>query len=171
MIRIIGAAMMIFGASAWGVLGVVRLRERVRSLASITAALASVRCEVCDRLTPVPELFSMLEHEAAYPASSLFRRAGRKMAELGTASFHEIWKTAVEETPELLLKPRESMALSDLGLTLGRYNADEQRREIDYMTRRFEGFLRDAEQEKTRDSKMHAILGVTAGVFCVIILL
>ena len=171
MIRFIGAMMMIFGASAWGVLGVLRLRERVRSLASITAALGSVRCEICERLTPVPELFSMMSMEAAYPASALFRRAGKKMSELGSASFPEIWKLAVEETPELLLKPRESMALSDLGLTLGRYNADEQRREIDYMTRRFERFLREAEQEKARDSKMHALLGVTAGVFCVIILL
>jgi stage III sporulation protein AB len=171
MIRILGAVMMIFGASAWGILGVVRLRERVRSLSAITAALGIVRCEICERLTPVPELFVMMGKEAQYPASALFRRAERKMSELGIATFPQIWRLAVSETPELLLRPREATALSDLGLTLGRYNADEQRREIDYMKRRFEGFLRDAETERQRDSKMHALLGIAAGVFCVMILL
>ena len=171
MIRIIGAVMMIFGASAWGILGVVRLRERVRSLEAVAAALGAVRCEICERLTPVPELFLMLGKEAQYPASNLFRRAERKMSELGLATFPEIWRLAVAETPELLLKPREATALSDLGLTLGRYNANEQRREIDYIKRRFEAFLKEAETERVRDSKMHALLGIAAGVFCVMILL
>ena len=171
MLRALGAAMMIFGASAWGVLGVVRLRERVRSLEAITAALGNVRCEICDRLTPLPEVISKLASEANYPASALFRKAEKKLSKLGSASFPELWREAVNETPELMLTKRENMAISDLGLTLGRYNADEQRREIEYMTGRFEKFLDEAETERKRDSKMHAALGVAAGVFCVIILL
>ena len=162
---------MIFGASAWGAFGVLKLSGRVRAFSAICSALGEIRGEICCKMTPLPEMLERLSKTASFPADALFRRASKKLPKLGRATFGEIWREAVEESPELLLRGDEKTALSALGSTLGHYDAQVQEREIDYLSRRFEAFLREADEEKKRDSKMYAALGVASGVFCVIILL
>ena len=171
MIRLLGALLMLAGSASWGFSGVLRLNRRARALAALTEAVGIIKSEVCDRLSPVPELLETLINRADRPADDFFRRVYKKLPKLGKSTFPEIWRQAAEESTALCLKETEKTALFALGNALGRYGAAEQGRELDYLARRFEGFLRDAEAEKKRDSGMHAALGLAAGVFCVIILL
>ena len=171
MIRLIGAAMMIAGASAWGLLGVWRLKARAQTLFSLCAALGEIRNEVACRLTPVPEVIARVSQDGDGPVAAFFRRVEKKLPLLGSVSFGELWRQAAEESPEMLLRETEKTALSAFGQALGRYDAETQERELSYLLGRFEGFLRDAETEKKRDARMHAALGLAAGLFCVIILL
>ena len=169
MIKLIGAIMLIGGTAAWGLTSVFRLRARCRSLAAVTHALGVMQSEICDRLTPMPELFVQLADEAEYPASLLYKNAGDKLQSLGSASISSIWRKAVSSTPELLLAPPEEAVLAELGASLGKYNADEQKNALVYTRRRMEEFTRRAEQTRDNDSKMHALLGVASGVFAVVI--
>jgi stage III sporulation protein AB len=171
MMRLIGAILLISGTVAWGMAGVMRLRGRVRSLSALTSALEIMKSEICDRLTPLPELFDMMQTEATPPAGLLFRNAGEKLSELGTRPLPMIWREAVAGTPELLLAPSEELVLLELGLSLGRYDIEEQRRAFSYALRRLDTLTKKAESERDANSKLHAFLGVAAGVFAIIILL
>lgn len=171
MIRLIGAVLITAGTAAWGLLGVFRLRGRVRSLQAVASALGIMKSEICDRLTPMPELMKSLADEATYPASQLFKNASEKMAAIGSKPFSAMWSQAVRNTPELLLKPPEELVLTELGARLGRYDVAEQAGAIQYAQRRMEEHIRRAEAERDSNSKVHAFLGVAAGLFAIIILL
>ncbi len=171
MIRFVGAVLITLGTAAWGLMGVYRLRSRVKSLHAVASALGIMKSEICDRLTPMPELLKNLAEEATYPASALFKNASEKMASIGMKPFSSIWSQAVKNTPELLLKPPEELVLTELGVRLGRYDIAEQASAIQYAQRRLEEHIRKAETERDKNSKVHAFLGVAAGLFAIIILL
>lgn len=171
MIRLIGAVLITAGAAAWGLIGVFRLRNRVKNLNTIVSALGVMKSEICDRLTPMPDILKQMENEATYPASLLFKNAAEKIPMLGSRPFSSIWGQAVKNTPELLLTPQEELVLTELGMSLGRYDTGEQRNAIQYAERRMVEFARKAETERERNSKVHAFLGVAAGLFAVVILL
>jgi len=120
----------------------------------------------------MPELLHQLSEEAEYPAGELFKNAQEKMrAAIGGVSFAIIWRQAVQTTPELMLTREEQSVLCELGLSLGRYNADQQKNALQYTQRRMEDFRQKADAERDSKSKMHAFLGVAAGIFAVVILI
>ncbi len=171
MMRIIGAILITAGTAAWGLLGVFQLRGRVKSLHALSSALGVMKSEICDRLTPMPELLRNLAEDATYPASQLFKNASEKMTSIGSKPFSAIWSQAVKSTPELLLKPSEELVLTELGVRLGRYDIAEQAVAIQYAQHRMEEHIRKAEIERDNNSKVRAFLGVAAGLFAIIILL
>ncbi len=171
MIRLVGAVLIMAATAAWGVMGVMRLRARAKSLHALVSALGVVKSEICDRLTPMPELLAQMAEEAAYPASLLFKHASEKIQTLGSRSFSSIWRQAVLATPELLLTPAEELVLIELGQSLGRYDVAEQKSAISYAQRRMETFANDADAERDKTSKVRAFLGVAAGFFTVILLI
>ena len=172
MIKLIGAILLVGGAAAFGMSGVFRLRGRCGSLAAVTHALGIMQSEICDKLTPMPELLGQLSQEAGYPASLLFKNAEEKMSSLGGgSSFAMIWRQAVSVTPELMLTGDEQAVLYELGLSLGRYNADEQKNALQYARRRMEDYMRRADFTRDNNTKLHACLGVAAGIFAVVILI
>ena len=171
MIRFIGAVFITLGTAAWGILGVFRLRSRVKSLHALTSALGIMKSEICDRLTPMPELLRSISDEATYPASQLFINVSGKMGAIGSKPFSALWSQAVKNTPELLLNPQEELVLTELGVRLGRYDVGEQAAAISYAQRRMEEHIRKAEADRDKNSKVHAFLGVAAGLFAVIMLL
>ena len=172
MITLIGAILLISGTAAYGLRGVLRLRERSRALAAITHALGVMQSEICDRLTPMPELLCQLAQEAEYPAGILFKNAEEKMrSALGGVSFAIIWRQAALETPELMLTQEEQTVLCELGLSLGRYNAEQQKTALQYTQRRMEEFRQKADADRDANSKIHAFLGVAAGIFAAVILI
>lgn len=171
MIKIIGAVLLIAGTAAWGLSGVIRLRNRAKNLSALCYAVGAMRSEICDRLTPTPEVLEMLSGEAQYPANLLFNNASERMMSIGTQPFSVIWRGAVENTPELLLNGGEAEVLCELGLFLGRYNVEEQRSAFDHAERRLEEMTHKAEAVRDTNSRMHAFLGVAAGIFAVVILI
>lgn len=171
MIRILGAVLMILSTTAMGYGGVRRLRERVRNLEGIIASLDVMESEICSHLTPMREVLEMLSRNAPVQSRRLFENVADGMCALGRCSFYSIWREGVETTKELLLKPEEAETLVELGLCLGRYDVREQAEMISRVRRRLEIFLKRAEEERERDTKMHAFFGISAGIFAVIILI
>ncbi|MGM9521646.1 MAG: stage III sporulation protein AB [Oscillospiraceae bacterium] len=171
MIRIIGAALIIASTGMMGLAGVRRLRARVSALEAVIASLDIMESEICSRLTPMREVLEKLSTEAPPPARALYVNAAEGMSALGRCSFSTIWSNAVKRTGELKLTEEEAGTLCELGLCLGRYDVREQAETIARVRRRMEAFLKRAEVERERDSKLHAFFGVASGLFAVIILL
>jgi stage III sporulation protein AB len=171
MVRVIGAILMLAGTTAWGLDGMMKLRGRCGSLSALTAALGVMRSEICDRLTPISELAELLERDARYPADLFFRNLRAGMGELGRERFSSIWQSAVTGTPELQLNAREALTLSELGVSIGRYNVDEQREALLYVQSRMEEYAAAAERAREANSKLRVFLGVAAGIFAIVILI
>lgn len=171
MIQLLGAVLLLSGAVGFGLKGVARLRGRARTLAAMVSSLELLQSEICDRLTPMPELLELLEQEATYPASAFYGGVRRRMKDLGEESFPEIWRKAVSETPSLTLDAQDKLILSELGVSLGKYDAAEQAGAIGSARRRLETLAAQAAAERDRDSKLHAALGVAAGIFAIVLLI
>ena len=171
MLRLIGAVIVVACTGTFGVSCAMRLGLRARVLSELIAALEVMRSEICDRLTPMPDLLETLAEQTNPPVSRMFAGCLEGMKSLGNRSFYFLWKTAVEQTPELELTRQESQTLIELGHVLGRYDVEEQRRSLNGVIRRLEGYLKHAQEEKRVQTKAHAALGVAAGFFVVIILI
>jgi len=164
-ILIIGATALIGLSSMW------RMAARVRTLTGLISALETMKSEICDRLTPLPELIEQQSRESDPPIDRFFHRVSAELATIGMRSFYLIWKTAIERTTELELTEEERQTLIDLGRSLGRYDTEQQRDAFTYAQRRLETHLRRAEEDRAKGGRVHAVLGLSVGVFVVIILL
>ncbi len=171
MLKLIGAIFVIVAGSILGATEAMRLSARVRSLTSIVSSLEIMRSEICDRLTPLPELMEILAKTGPSPAKSFFANCLQELQSLGIHSFFEIWKRAAKATYQLELRPNEFLAFCEIGLPLGKYDIEEQRAGLDAAISRMTEFRRKAEEERKSYGKVYAALGVTAGIFTVIILL
>ena len=107
MIRLFGALLMLAGSASWGFSGVLRLNRRAKALAALTSAVGIIKSEVCDRLSPVPEVLETLINRADKPADAFFRRVYKKLPRLGKNTFPELWRQAAEESTDLCLKETE----------------------------------------------------------------
>lgn len=171
MLNLIGAILVIGATATFGIASLWRMGARVRVLSALLATLETMKSEICDRMIPLPELVEKLSEEAPLPVDLFFCKLRQAMAEIGVRSFYFLWKATILASPELELREPEREALIALGQSLGRYDADEQRDAFAYTQRRLEGCLRHAEEERAKQGKVHAALGITVGVFVVIILL
>lgn len=171
MLRALGAALIIAATGSMGLRGVLALRKRTAVLAGLIASLQIMESEICSRMAPMREVLEQLTREAPPPVRGLYRRAYGGLEALGRCSFFTVWKMAVEKSRELDLRPEEEQTLTDLGLSLGRYDVREQAEAIGRAERRLEAALAKAEEERARDSKLHAFFGIASGIFAVIILL
>ena len=169
--KIIGAIVIISACSISSYRAVLNLTDRVRSLQSIEISLGVMKGEISGFMMPVPELFENLGKSAPYPANILFRNACREMESLGSCSFFEIWRNSVEKTPELKLRDTEKLVLCQVGLSLGKFEAEAQTEAIDRAISRMAAFRSEAQEERRRDGRLHGALGVMAGIFAVIVLL
>ena len=169
MLKLIGAILLVSGAAVWGLLGARGLKDRGVALRAVESSLELMEHELCDLLTPVPELFAVLGSVSPEPAGQLYRNAAARMKEIGAVPFSELWHRAVTDTEELLLTEEETTALSELGVSLGKYDVNEQRRAVEAARKRFGLFAERAEKERDKNWKSQAFLGAAAGIFAVII--
>jgi len=165
-------AMLVIGATgAFGISSAWRMGLKVRVLRGLITAIETMRNEICDRQTPLPELMARLAAETEAPVHRLFRRVTLGMAQLGSRSFYSIWREAVAESSQLELSESERHTLLDLGKVLGRYDAENQSHVLRYTARRLEGYLGRAEARRQEQGKVHAVLGLAVGIFVALILM
>ena len=170
-IKLLGAVFIISATVGCGAMSIVRLRERARALESLITALGIMESEICTHLTPMEETLEMLSNKAPERTRAFFARSLGRMEELGSVSFSEIWNAAVDESDELMLTREERDTVKDMGLSLGKYDVNEQAEAISRARRRLDVFLHKAELERERDSKVKAFFGLAAGAFAVILLI
>lgn len=171
MFRLIGAILIVSATAAWGIAGVIKLQARAASLLTIAQSLEIMRSEICDRLTPVPEIFELLSRTSSYPANILYKNLSKEMGRLGEIPFADMWIKTIRNTPELMLTAQETLVLSKLGYSIGKYDLEEQKISINHVYDSIKRFAEKADMERVRDSKVRAFTGVAAGIFTVIILM
>ena len=164
-----GALMVILSCSVFGLSMARELRERAEFLRSLIRLLTLLRNELCASLLPVADVLRLLEENKNEPAHEFFARC-REVFESG-GLIKAAWSYAALGGAAWGLDAEECRALAGLGEIIGRYEAEKQRELIDRCIAYFEERARLAEEEKRRQYKLRAALGLGSGLMLAILML
>lgn len=171
MVRFAGAVILICGTAGWGIMGASRISRRASDLRIMVSALQLMRTEICSRLAPMEDVLKTVCTQTSSGVRKFFDNVSSDFADAGGEPFYRVWQHAVDTTPELEFDRGQTLILKQLGMSLGKYDARQQMRALDYAIARFEVFSARAEEEKRVKSRLNAFVGVAAGIFAVVILL
>lgn len=168
--KLLGAILLMGGATALGLSATARLERRVETVRALLGALERMTRELSFRLTPIPEMLRELSQSVKGSAGAFFFRCYTGLDELGEESLCAIWEKAMEATP-MDLRKEEEQVLRDVGQVLGRYDEDAQIQALALAGARMTEGLKRAEEERSRLGRVYTALGVTAGAFLTLLLL
>ena len=126
MLRMMGAVLLIGGTGAVGIGRALKLRREAGVLRQLAGAAGELQREIALRKTPMPELLRRMETATREPVRRLFSRTGYLLDELGNRSFSLLWSQAAEETLGGVLSDEALTAVEEVGIWLGRFDAQQQ---------------------------------------------
>lgn len=162
-----GALIVILSCSLFGLRMANALRTRAEFLHSLARSLTLLRNGLCASLLTVREVLESLA-ESSEPSREFFARC---LERFGNEDFKTAWTAAALGGREWALAEDECRTLAGLGEIIGRYEAEKQRELIDRTIAYFEDRAKLAEEEKRRQYKLRAALGVGSGLMLAILML
>ncbi len=171
MFKILGALLVTAATTTLGLLSAGKLKSRAKSLSGFVFALGLMKTEICNRLTPLPELLELLARQTEEPVNVFFTDCLLRLRSSRGKPFAEVWRAALRNCRELELNEGELETLTELGSALGRYDTERQGEAISSARKRLETQLQKAESEREKESKTRTMLGLAAGLAIAIILL
>ncbi len=170
MVKIIGAALILLGTCAWGFNRVRRFSDHVAVLDDVISSLEMMKNEICIGFVPMKSVMQNLAGSTSGALSLLYGQIAEKMDGLRKESFELIWCSCIENARYLKLAPDEYSALSALGSVLGKYDRRAQRSFIERANSTFSSYRERAAHDKEVNTRVHAYLGIAAGVFSIVVL-
>lgn len=170
MVRIIGAGLLLTASTALGFSAAAELRAHVRELEQFIGSFELMERELKGRLTPLPELLRLAANTMKTSVKEFYLLCSALCAKKQDRSFSFIWKNALRAVQLRLTEP-ELQVVESLGEVLGRYDAGSQIAALQEASERLKGELAAAKERQIHMGKVYGALGMTAGMFLVIILI
>ena len=167
--RIIGI-MLIAAAAVYGGASYTALkREQLNELEALCHMLRLMQDELETRALPLPELAAQLEARTEDAGKTLLSELLRRMPELGSRDFQNIWEESVTES----VKHSEGAArlLCKLGSFLGRYDVDTQLDALRSCREAMEKLRTAAAEALPQTRRLGMGLALTSGALIVITLI
>ena len=160
---------LLFLACLW--LGLERSRRRKKRTACLRAfrqAVADLGRDMGFSLEPLDRLVERLSGQGGAVAS-FFAACEAEFARSGRESWAEAWDRALAQS-RLPLQETDRVLLARVGEILGRWDGETQQRALGECLARLDERIFDGAQEEQRLFRVDMALGVTAGLFCVLLL-
>ena len=170
MLRLLGAVLLVAGGALLGLGAIRKLEGRVTALRSLTEALELLERELTFNLPPMKELLEGTARRVREPAAGFLSACAQGLDALGRQPLADLWTQAAEKCLTAL-NPRELEAVLSVGAVLGRYDAEGQRKAIVSCRAELAGAVAAAVEDRKKQGRVYGALGVTAGIFTVILLL
>ncbi len=171
LVKTLGSILIVAAATLFGISQKVRLARRVETLEMFISALEIMYSEISCMCTSTEELIKRLCDITRGAVQEFFKSLGALQKERSDLPFALVWNRNVKESEFSELSAQEIQTLSELGNSLGRYNADETIRAIMHTKRSLEGFLKSAIDARAKLGKLYGNLSIISGVALVIILI
>ena len=142
-------------------------RERARE--EMAQGLEGLERELELSAAPMPQLMDRLIPRYRGPAGEMFRGCREALERLEEESLSRAWRRLAEERREL--GEEGQSCLASLGDCLGRWDSGEPRRGIAAVRGRLEELAALAREERRRQSGVYRALGLSGGIFLMIMLL
>ena len=170
MLRLMGAALLTAGSAALGFGAVRRLDGRVRDLRGLLAGVETLQRELGWRLADLSEGLELAAGEVGGRPARFFRLCAQGAEHLDGRSFQQVWQAGLDEC-QLRLDREDREPVEQLGAVLGRYDGDSQRQALKGAAARLERRQAQAAEDRKRLGRVYGVLGMTAGLFLVILLI
>lgn len=170
MIKLLGAVLLAAGCGAIGLGAVAHLDGRVRDLRELVTGMETLQREMGWRLTPLPTALETAAAETHGHAANFFEYCAQRAGHLAGTPFQQLWREGLERCT-LWLDGGDRALLGQLGPVLGRYDADSQRQAIEGAIEGLDRRQIQAAEDRRRLGRVYGVLGLTAGLFLVILLI
>ena len=145
-----------------------RRKERTACLRSFRQVIADLGREMTFSLTPVDELLAKASQESG-PVPEFFAVCRRRFEETGGESWADSWKQSLGEA-RLPVRETDAALLARAGEILGRWDGETQQNALAEFLSRLDETIFDGTEEEKRLFRVDLTLGITAGLFCVLLL-
>ena len=169
MLQLIGRCLLLGGIAALGFNKEMALKRRVTGLRGFQRATEQMERELTFSLPPIIMLLGRIGKGSSGVAATFFAGCQTRFSNRGEERLEEIWSATVEELPSYLLE-EDRQVIQEIGGILGRYDGESQREALLHVQRRLEENLQRATEEAERLGKVYTALGITIGLFVVILL-
>ena len=169
MTALIGKLLLFLGCSTLGISRGVQLNQRTICLQNFRRSLEGLTRELTFSLRPLSELLEAAARESKGSVRVFFTACLAAFVQGGQESWAESWRQALEET-DLPLKEEDRQMLTEAGDILGRYDAQSQLQGLRGLLSRIEEQISAAREETHRLRRVYVTVGITAGLFCLIVL-
>lgn len=159
------AAAAVYGGASYTALK----REQLNELEALCHMLRLMQDELETRALPLPELAAQLEARTEDAGKTLLSELLRRMPELGSRDFQNIWEESVTES----VKHSDGAArlLCKLGSFLGRYDVDSQLDALRSCREAMEKLRTAAAEALPQTRRLGMGLALTSGALIVITLI
>ena len=163
-------SLLVIGAFGWlGIFAAWKLRKKTVLLHELILAVEQMERELEQTLRPLPELLDNIGKGLLPPLSDFFAACARH-ARIPDPSFRVGWKTELNKLVGLL-DERAYHCMETLGRGLGRYDEAGEKKLLQTTLRELRECEKESRQNCLKYCKLYSTLGVTGGVFCVLLLL
>jgi stage III sporulation protein AB len=169
-IRWVGAVLLSAGSALLGLGAVAQLDGRVKDLRGLITALEAMRRVLMATLEPLDGMLNAAAQGSGGRPRELFQFCQAGLAQLNGKPFQPLWSMALE-TCALRLEENDLAALYPLGGILGRYDMECQAEALEQTIIHLKRQLVEATEQRRRLGKVYGTLGVSAGLFLVLVLI
>lgn len=171
MIKLIGAAVIIFATTWTGFEASRHLSERTQQLRQLKTALQILDAEIMFGHTPLHEASRRLALQIPKPLSWFFETFANKLTAVET-TVKTAWDESLQEVWHITaLKKGELEIMRQFGETLGRHDRISQQKQIMLTIAHLEREELDATDKQAKYEKMVKSLGFLSGLLLIILLM
>ncbi|MEF9970986.1 MAG: stage III sporulation protein AB [Oscillospiraceae bacterium] len=162
--KLLGAFLLVFACTWFGVEQARRLFLRQKCLGGMVEALRFMEAELKNNAVSLPELFEELGRVSRREVRGFFLALSESMASLGEKSLTSLWSACVMNEGSLSLSSLQRSELTRPGLSLGRYAGQEQLIALESCAARLETELLRASENARQGAKLYTGLGLIGGL-------
>lgn len=168
--KLLGASAVLCSCLGMSLTALRTARERTRCLSWLCRAAEAIRAELSTRLSPLPGLMRLAAERTKGACRSFFEETANGLADLSERSFYELWAdSARKRLPFLPEEVRDE--LLQLGLSLGRYELQEQLAACDRFLNAVTPLLGEESRSLREKRRVYLALGTAAGAFLCLLFL
>lgn len=171
MLKILGAGMTIAGCSAMGFHVCSNMRKRIRILQELRRMAIMLASEITYANSTLEEAFGHLEKRLRTPVGTFFGHVRQKMEEGEHGVLSDVFQTQIRcDLAKSGLLKSDLENLQTLGGQLGYLDVEMQKKMLEYYLEQVNDACIQAQQEYREKERLFRCLGISAGVFLVILL-
>lgn len=172
MLKIAGSILIIMATTGIGLTSGRDLKIRLDNLRYIKKLMLMLRGEIKYLKAPLGEAFLNVGKRAKEPFDSFFNKIALEIDSLECDSFYKIWcKYIDEELVKIRLNKRDCLTLKRVGEHLGYMDKEMQLGMIDLYVEQLDEEIKISKESMDEKIRVYNCLGVTVGIFAVLIIL
>ncbi|CAM3788114.1 stage III sporulation protein SpoIIIAB [Cohnella lubricantis] len=172
MLKLIGAALVLFAGTMIGFAQGARFAERPRQIRHLLHALQRLETEIGYGQTPLPEALQRVAQAIPKPLSALFAQVASALRSGTGVTVRECWeRTFADGWPSTSMRGGEREALLRLGATLGGSGKEDQLKHVRLAMLQLQAEETAAREEQQKYEKLSRSLGVLGAALVVILML